>query len=174
MASIRSSGASQSTIKLVATNLIANGKLSEGIQLLCLIDKGLDACRYLQTYGQWHQAAWLAKVRKENECSGANVFLGQHLLAFFGHRNVAPLCHFNENTPLFQATLDYTECSEVMKRWADHLSSPQVNQKVVLTKCRSSSVVKLQIWRISFAKKWFWDSDSVKSLLFLSCRVWPF
>ena len=28
MASVRSSGASQSTIKLVATNLIANGKLS--------------------------------------------------------------------------------------------------------------------------------------------------
>ncbi|XP_013381759.1 WD repeat-containing protein 11 isoform X1 [Lingula anatina] len=62
VASIRSSGASQSTIKLVATNLIANGKLSEGVQLLCLIDKGLDACRYLQTYGEWNQAAWLAKA----------------------------------------------------------------------------------------------------------------
>jgi len=62
VASIRSSGASQSTIKLVATNLIANGKLSEGVQLLCLIEKGLDACRYLQTYDQWDQAAWLAKV----------------------------------------------------------------------------------------------------------------
>lgn len=88
VASIRSSGASQSTIKLVATNLIANGRLSEGVQLLCLIDKGLDACRYLQTYDQWHQAAWLAKV-----------------------------------------TLDYSECLEVMKRWADHLASPQVDQK---------------------------------------------
>ena len=62
VASIRSSGASQSTIKLVATNLIASGKLNEGVQLLCLIDKGLDACRYLQTYGAWDQAAWLAKV----------------------------------------------------------------------------------------------------------------
>ena len=88
VASIRSSGASQSTIKLVATNLIANGQLSEGVQLLCLIDKGLDACRYLQTYERWYQAAWLAKV-----------------------------------------TLDYAECSEVMKRWADHLASPQVDQK---------------------------------------------
>ncbi len=68
VASIRSSGASQSTIKLVATNLIANGKLSEGVQLLCLIDKGLDACRYLQTYGQWHQAAWLAKVSGDRPC----------------------------------------------------------------------------------------------------------
>lgn len=85
MATIRSSGASQSTIKLVATNLIANGRLSgnwhpsfiggdalsicclcvdvEGVQLLCLIDKGLDACRYLQSYDEWDQAAWLAKVR---------------------------------------------------------------------------------------------------------------
>lgn len=61
VASIRSSGASQSTIKLVATNLIANGKLLEGVQLLCLIDKGLDACRYLQTYGAWELAVWLAK-----------------------------------------------------------------------------------------------------------------
>ena len=34
----------------------------EGVQLLCLIDKGLDACRYLQTYGEWDRAAWLAKV----------------------------------------------------------------------------------------------------------------
>ena len=86
-ASIRSSGASQSTIKLVATNLIANGQLSEGIQLLCMIDKGLDACRYLQTYGKWFQAAWLAKV-----------------------------------------SLDEKECNEVLKRWADHLASPQVGR----------------------------------------------
>ncbi|XP_074640587.1 WD repeat-containing protein 11-like isoform X2 [Tubulanus polymorphus] len=88
VASVRSSGASQSTIKLVATNLIANDKLSEGVQLLCLIDKGFDACRYLQTYSQWDQAAWLAK-----------------------------------------AMLNYQECSEIMKRWVDHLCSPQVNQK---------------------------------------------
>ncbi|XP_075922520.1 WD repeat-containing protein 11 isoform X1 [Petromyzon marinus] len=81
-------GAAQSTIKLVATNMIASGKLSEGVQLLCLIDKAADACRYLQTYGQWNQAAWLAKVR-----------LGQE------------------------------ECGEVLKRWADHLCSPHVNQK---------------------------------------------
>ena len=46
VATIRSSGASQSTIKLVATSLIANGHLSKGVELLCLIDKGIDACRY--------------------------------------------------------------------------------------------------------------------------------
>ncbi|XP_041124684.1 WD repeat-containing protein 11 isoform X2 [Polyodon spathula] len=85
---ITSSGPSQSTIKLVATNMIANGKLAEGVQLLCLIDKAADACRYLQTYGEWNRAAWLAKVR-----------------------------------------LNSTECSEVLKRWVDHLCSPQINQK---------------------------------------------
>uniref|UniRef100_A0A4W3H4F0 WD repeat-containing protein 11 n=1 Tax=Callorhinchus milii TaxID=7868 RepID=A0A4W3H4F0_CALMI len=64
---ITSSGPSQSTIKLVATNMIANGKLAEGVQLLCLIDKAADACRYLQTYGEWNRAAWLAKVRLNSE-----------------------------------------------------------------------------------------------------------
>ncbi|XP_026164783.1 WD repeat-containing protein 11 [Mastacembelus armatus] len=85
---ITSSGPSQSTIKLVATNMIANGKLAEGVQLLCLIDKAADACRYLQTYGEWNRAAWLAKVR-----------------------------------------LNPAESADVLKRWAEHLCSPQVNQK---------------------------------------------
>uniref|UniRef100_A0A4W4H9W4 WD repeat-containing protein 11 n=1 Tax=Electrophorus electricus TaxID=8005 RepID=A0A4W4H9W4_ELEEL len=85
---IPSSGPSQSTIKLVATNMIASGKLAEGVQLLCLIDKAADACRYLQTYGEWNRAAWLAKVR-----------------------------------------LNPAEASDVLKRWAEHLCSPQVNQK---------------------------------------------
>lgn len=87
-ASIRSSGASQSTIKLVATNLIAHGQLTEGVQLLCMIDKSVDACRYLQTYNFWSQAAWLSKV-----------------------------------------SLDTNDCHGVVKRWADHLSSTQVDQK---------------------------------------------
>lgn len=85
---ITSSGPSQSTIKLVATNMIANGKLAEGVQLLCLIDKAADACRYLQTYGEWNRAAWLAKVR-----------------------------------------LNPSESADVLKRWAEHLCSPQVNHK---------------------------------------------
>uniref|UniRef100_A0A8C5R6N5 WD repeat-containing protein 11 n=1 Tax=Leptobrachium leishanense TaxID=445787 RepID=A0A8C5R6N5_9ANUR len=67
---VTSSGPSQSTIKLVATNMIANGKLAEGVQLLCLIDKAADACRYLQTYNEWNHAAWLAKVRlNQEECA---------------------------------------------------------------------------------------------------------
>lgn len=61
VATIQSTGAAQSTIKLVATNLIANGNIWEGVQLLCLIGKGLDACRYLLSYNLWEAAVWLAK-----------------------------------------------------------------------------------------------------------------
>ncbi|KAK7571105.1 hypothetical protein V9T40_014709 [Parthenolecanium corni] len=55
-------GSAQSTIKLVATNFIANGRIWEGVQLLCLIGKGADACRYLVSYGLWEDALWLAKA----------------------------------------------------------------------------------------------------------------
>lgn len=41
--------------------------LTEGVQLLCLIDKAADACRYLQTYGEWNRAAWLAKVTQHDD-----------------------------------------------------------------------------------------------------------
>eukprot|EP01125_Pyxidicula_operculata_P000367 TRINITY_DN1040_c0_g4_i1.p1 TRINITY_DN1040_c0_g4~~TRINITY_DN1040_c0_g4_i1.p1 ORF type:complete len:1457 (-),score=346.27 TRINITY_DN1040_c0_g4_i1:66-4436(-) len=58
------------TVKLVATNLIAHDKLDAGVQLLCLIGKGLDACRYLQTYDKWTDAAWLARITlQEHECA---------------------------------------------------------------------------------------------------------
>ena len=43
--------------------------LPEGVQLLCLIDKAADACRYLQTYGEWNRAAWLAKVAVQSFCN---------------------------------------------------------------------------------------------------------
>ena len=58
--------ARHSTTKLVATNLIAEGKLWEGVQLLCLIDKVADACSYLQSYGHWDASLWLAKCRLDN------------------------------------------------------------------------------------------------------------
>jgi len=39
------------------------------VQLLCLIGKSLDACRYLQSYDRWTDAAWLAKISLgENDC----------------------------------------------------------------------------------------------------------
>lgn len=38
------------------------------MELLCLIGLIFDACRYLQDNNEWEKAAWLAKVRlNENE-----------------------------------------------------------------------------------------------------------
>lgn len=56
-----SSVSSESTLKLVATNLISNNNLWEGAQLLCMIGKYADACRYLESFGEWNTAVWLAK-----------------------------------------------------------------------------------------------------------------
>ena len=57
---------------------------TEGVQLLCLIDKGLDACRYLQTYGEWDQAAWLAKVKHRGRGYGREVkAVGRYLVSCF-------------------------------------------------------------------------------------------
>lgn len=61
VASLRTEAKAQSVVKLVATNLIASGRTWDGVQLLCLIGKALDACRYLQAAGQWDDAVWLAK-----------------------------------------------------------------------------------------------------------------
>ncbi|CAF4462621.1 unnamed protein product, partial [Rotaria sp. Silwood2] len=60
----QSNETSKNTVtKLVATNLIANGKVDEGVQLLCTIDLCAEACRYLQDHNQWERSIWLAKLR---------------------------------------------------------------------------------------------------------------
>jgi len=61
IAALKSPDALKNTIKLVATNFIANTELFEGVQLLSLIGNGLEACTYLQAYGHWQTAAILAK-----------------------------------------------------------------------------------------------------------------
>lgn len=53
--------------KLVATNLIAHGKVDEGVQLLCTIDLSAEACRYLQDHHQWERSIWLAKLRLKSQ-----------------------------------------------------------------------------------------------------------
>lgn len=52
----------QPVLKLVATSLIASGAVEEGVQLLYLIGKVQDACRYLQSNGFWEKSVWVAKV----------------------------------------------------------------------------------------------------------------
>lgn len=60
----QSNETSKNTVtKLVATNLIANGKVDEGVQLLCTIDLCAEACRYLQDHNQWEHSISLAKLR---------------------------------------------------------------------------------------------------------------
>ncbi|CAH0382935.1 unnamed protein product [Bemisia tabaci] len=82
IATIQSGAASQSTIKLVATNLIANGKIWEGVELLCLIGKGLDACRYLLSYNQHASVIWLAKaVLPTDECKEVMMKVAEHFLS---------------------------------------------------------------------------------------------
>uniref|UniRef100_A0A146LNG3 WD repeat-containing protein 11 n=1 Tax=Lygus hesperus TaxID=30085 RepID=A0A146LNG3_LYGHE len=81
IATIQQTGAAQSTVKLVATNLIANGKVWEGVQLLCLIGKGLDGCRYLMSYGMWESAIWLAKaILPQNEAQEVMKKFAEHLI----------------------------------------------------------------------------------------------
>ena len=46
--------------------MIAEGKLWEGVELLCLIDKVYDACTYLQSCQHWDSSLWLAKCRLGN------------------------------------------------------------------------------------------------------------
>ena len=53
---------SHPVIKLVATNLIANENVDEGVQLLFIIGKLLDACRYLQSSNTWDKSLLLSKV----------------------------------------------------------------------------------------------------------------
>ena len=35
--------------------------------MLSLIEKSLDACRYLQSNGEWERSVWLAKVSLRDE-----------------------------------------------------------------------------------------------------------
>nr|CAD2190580.1 unnamed protein product [Meloidogyne enterolobii] len=52
---------SKCLVKLNATNLIASNFIS-GIQLLSLIDQGLDACKYLISQGLWNIALIYSKI----------------------------------------------------------------------------------------------------------------
>ena len=51
-----------STTKMVATKLIAEGQLWEGVQLLCLVDKVWDACTYLRASKHWEDSIWLGHI----------------------------------------------------------------------------------------------------------------
>lgn len=53
------------TTKMVAGQLISEGSLQEGVQLLTIIGKGFEGCKHLISQGKWTQAAWLASLLLE-------------------------------------------------------------------------------------------------------------
>ena len=55
-------GNAHSTIKLVATHLIASGHVWHGVEILILNGQVGDACRYLQSNNLWHDSARVAKL----------------------------------------------------------------------------------------------------------------
>ena len=54
-------------MKMVATSLLSEGKVWEGVELLILTGKVGDPCSYLKSAGHWDQALWLGKCRMEEE-----------------------------------------------------------------------------------------------------------
>ena len=55
-------GNAHSTIKLVATHMIASGHVWQGIEILILNGQVPDACRYLQANNLWEDSARVAKL----------------------------------------------------------------------------------------------------------------
>ena len=99
-----STNLSHPVIKLVATNLIANESQDEGIQLLFIIGKIIDACRYLQSNNSWKKSLFLSKVMF---CE--ILFLILLLLIF--------------NFVFCQTNLSKEEFIDVNSRWPDYLST---------------------------------------------------
>uniref|UniRef100_A0A914I3Z8 N(6)-L-threonylcarbamoyladenine synthase n=1 Tax=Globodera rostochiensis TaxID=31243 RepID=A0A914I3Z8_GLORO len=60
-------------VKLTATNLIASNFVSDGIQLLSLIDQAFDACKYLISQGLWQRS--LAYSKMGPQCDFVEIFM---------------------------------------------------------------------------------------------------
>ena len=86
-------GNAHSTLKLVATHLIASGHIWQGVEILILNGQVPDACRYLQANHLWEDSARVAK-----------------LLLMDKGRN-------EETQP------EVAEAAEIWRRWAAHLSN---------------------------------------------------
>lgn len=86
-------GNAHSTLKLVATHLIASGHIWQGVEILILNGQVPDACRYLQANHLWEDSARVAKL----------------LLMDKGRSE--------ETQP------EAAEAAEIWRRWATHLSN---------------------------------------------------
>ncbi|CAL8142832.1 unnamed protein product [Orchesella dallaii] len=53
---------SKAVLKITATNLIACGDMDGGLELLCLLGKHSEACKYIESSNEWHKAILLCKT----------------------------------------------------------------------------------------------------------------
>ena len=94
-------GNAHSTLKLVATHLIASGCTWQGVEILILNGQVLDACRYLQSNNFWEDSARVAKLLlMDRERSSSNSFI---------------------NTEATQS--EVTDGTDIWQRWAAHLTN---------------------------------------------------
>ncbi|XP_045190429.2 WD repeat-containing protein 11-like [Mercenaria mercenaria] len=148
-------GTSLSTVKLAATHLIVAGQLSDGVDLLCLIGKHLDACRYLISYGKWREAVWLAKTSlSERECLDIIYKWADHLwnksqrckaiLMMLSHGQFAPVLHMLCSQRQFDtAALFLQSCLEQgLLEKSDYTDSVYVEFSKLLTVTEYQSAVK--------------------------------
>ena len=70
-------GNAHSTLKLVATHLIASGHIWQGIEILILNGQVPDACRYLQANNLWEDSARVAKLLLMDRTSESNTEAGE-------------------------------------------------------------------------------------------------
>ena len=65
--------------------MIAEGKLWEGVELLCLNDKVFEACTYLQSCQHWDSSLWLAKCRLGNSAKHHKEDLSKVIAKYCDH-----------------------------------------------------------------------------------------
>ncbi|CAG7728047.1 unnamed protein product [Allacma fusca] len=56
----------KAVLKIVATNLIASGKVDEGLELFCMLHKHSEACNYIESTNDWDKALLLCKTSLNN------------------------------------------------------------------------------------------------------------
>lgn len=86
-------GNAHSTLKLVATHLIASGHIWQGVEILILNGQVPDACRYLQANHLWEDSARVAKLLLMDKEKGGGTLV------------------------------EVSEAAEIWRRWASHLSN---------------------------------------------------
>ena len=117
-----------STVKMVATNLLSEGRLWEGVQLLALTGQVAEAVSYLRSAGHWSQALWLARCRlKEHEFAALQAKYCDYLV-LQGLYIVSPFCSMLlflscPLAPLHSPEFPFNRPGRVKEACVSHLAS---------------------------------------------------